>query len=200
VVGPDLGRRASCEAVERLVREHRNIGLLLVMLESYLAAMNAGEEVDEALLLDAMSYMTDFVDAFHHAKEKLAIETVADRSASIASAKAELEAQHQRIGEAGTWLRGTLAQVLRDQPISRQKLIRVGLSYTADMRRSMEFEESVVFPELAEVLDASAWHLIDTKIAPRPDPLFGEAVHKRYAELFRELAARFGCEDEARYD
>jgi hypothetical protein len=49
------------------------------------------------------------------------------------------------------------------------------------------------------VLDEGAWRLIEAKLAPQPDPLFGEAVHQRYAELFRELVERFGCEGEARY-
>lgn len=197
VVGPDLDRPASRAAVERLVREHRNIELLLLMLDSYFAAMSAGDEVDETLLLDAMTYMTDFVDAFHHAKEQLAIDTVAERSAQVASARTELEAQHKRIGEAGVWLRGTLEQVLRDEPVSRRKLIGVGLSYTAEIRRNMELEETVVFPALVQALDADAWLQIEARIAPQPDPLFGEAVHQRYAELYRELTARFGCEDEA---
>jgi hemerythrin-like domain-containing protein len=199
-VARDLERASSRAAVETLIREHRNIEVLLVMLDSYFAAMNAGDEVDEALLVDAMTYMTDYVDAFHHSKEQLAVDAVADRSRAIAAAKSELESQHRRIGEAGAWLRATLEQVLRDEPISRRKLISAGLAYTAEMRRNMELEETLVFPALVEVLDAEAWRVIEARLSPRPDPLFGEAVHQGYAELFRELAERFGLEDEAPYE
>jgi hemerythrin-like domain-containing protein len=199
-VARDLERASSRAAVETLIREHRNIEMLLVMLDSYFAAMNAGDEVDEALLVDAMTYMTDYVDAFHHSKEQLAVDAVAGRSRAIAAAKSELEAQHRRIGEAGAWLRATLEQVLRDEPISRRKLITTGLGYTAEMRRNMELEETSVFPALVEVLDTEAWRVIETRLSPRPDPLFGEAVHQRYAELFRELVERFGLEGEARYE
>jgi branched-chain amino acid transport system ATP-binding protein len=187
-------------AVETLIREHRNIEMLLVMLDSYFAAMSAGDEVDETLLVDAMTYMTEYVDGFHHSKEQLAIDVVAERSRAIACAKTELEAQHQRIGEAGAWLRATLEQVLRDAPVSRQKLIATGLTYTAEMRRNMELEEKLVFPALTEGLDADAWRVIEGRVPPQPDPLFGEAVHQRYAELFRELVERFGLEGEARYE
>lgn len=195
----ELEQAATRAAVDRLIREHRNIGQLLLVLDSYFAAMSSGDDVDERLLTDAMTYMTDYVDAFHHAKEQLAVEAVANRSRAIANARAELEAEHRRIGEAGAWLRSTLEQALRDQPISRRKLIAVGMSYTAEMRRNIELEETVVFPALVEVLDADAWRLIDAKLPPQPDPLFGEGVHQRYAELFRELVARFGCEGEACY-
>jgi hemerythrin-like domain-containing protein len=171
------------------------------MLDSYFAAMSAGDDVDETLLVDAMTYMTDYVDGFHHSKEQLAFDVVAGRSCKIAAAKIELEAQHRRIGEAGAWLRATLEQVVfRDAPVSRQKLIATGLTYTAEMRRNMELEERAVFPELAEVLDEEAWRLIHDRVPPQPDPLFGEAVHQRYAELFRELVERFGLEGEARYE
>jgi branched-chain amino acid transport system ATP-binding protein len=196
----EVERAASLAAVQTLIREHHNIEMLLVMLDSYFAAMSAGDEVDEALLVDAMGYMTEYVDGFHHSKEELAIDVVAGRSRAIANAKAELEAQHHRIGEAGAWLRDTLEQVLRDEPVSRHKLIATGLTYTAEMRRNMELEERLVFPALAEVLDADAWRVIDARVPPQPDPLFGEAVHQRYGELFRELVERFGMEGEARYE
>ncbi len=195
----ELERAVSRSAVDQLIREHRNIHVLLLMLDSYFAAMSSGDEVDETLLTDAMSYLTEYVDVFHHAKEQLAVEAVADRSRAIAAARPELEAQHRRIGQAGGWLHDTLERALRDDPVSRRELIEVGLSYAAEMRRSMELEEAVVFPALTELLDADAWRLIDTKLSPQPDPLFGEAVHQRYAGLFRELVDRFGCEGEARY-
>jgi branched-chain amino acid transport system ATP-binding protein len=188
-------------AVETLIREHRNIEMLLVMLDSYFAAMSAGDDVDETLLVDAMTYMTEYVDGFHHNKEQLAVDVVAERSPAIADAKAELEAQHRRIGQAGAWLRATLEQVvLRDAPVSRQKLIATGLTYTAEMRRNMELEERLVFPALTAGLDADAWRVIEARMPPQPDPLFGEAVHQRYAELFRELVERFGLEGEALYE
>jgi branched-chain amino acid transport system ATP-binding protein len=191
----------SQEAIETLVREHRNIEMLLVMLDSYFAAMSAGDDVDETLLVDAMTYMTDYVDGFHHSKEQLAIDVVAERCRAIADAKCELEAQHQRIGAVGAWLRATLEQVvLRDAPVSRRKLIAAGLAYTAEMRRNMELEERLVFPALVEGLDEDAWRLIRARVPPQPDPLFGEAVHQRYAELFRELIERFGLEGEAPYE
>jgi len=197
----EVDRPTSEAAVETLVREHRNIEMLLVMLDSYFAAMSAGDDVDEALLVDAMTYMMEYVGAFHHSKEQLAIDVVAERSQTIADAKDELEAQHRRIRDAGAWLRATLEQVvLRDAPISRQKLIATGLGYTAEMRRNMELEERFVFPALTEGLDADAWQVIRAKVPPQPDPLFGEAVHQRYAELFRELVERFGLEGEARYE
>lgn len=194
-VVPEVELPASQEAVGTLIREHRNIEMLLVMLDSYFAAMSAGEEVDEALLVDAMTYMTDYVDGFHHSKEQLAIDVVAERSDAISTTKSELEAQHRRIGEVGAWLRATLEQVvLRDAPVSRKKLIAAGLAYTAEMRRNIELEERLVFPALVGGLDADAWRLIRARVPPQPDPLFGEAVHQRYAELFRELVERFGLE------
>jgi hemerythrin-like domain-containing protein len=146
------------------MREHRDVDMLLLMLESYFATLSAGEDVDDALLLDAMRYMTDFAGGFHHAKERLAIEAAAQRSTAIAAAKPELEAQYERIGEAGPWLCSTLELTLRDAPVPKRRLFRAGLSYTAEVRRNMALEEKVVFPALCDMLDAGTWRLLDAKI------------------------------------
>jgi hemerythrin-like domain-containing protein len=200
VAAPNPERSASRLAVDRLVREHSDIALLLLMLDSYFAALDLGESVDDGLLLDAITYLTVFVDGFHRAKEQYAVEAVASRCATVRDARAALEGQYRHIRDCGLWLRGTLERTLRDEPMPRRRLALAGFEYAGEMRRNMEFKETTVFPALAEALDANAWKAIDARVGPQTDPLFGETVHQRYAELFRELAARFGCEEEARYD
>lgn len=183
--------------IERLVREHHSIEALMVMLDSHFAAMKAGDEVDEQLLLDAMSYLTEFSDGCHHAKEDLAIEVASELAPELPGLRAacgEIQAQHRRIREAGAALRDGLQRALLDAPVSRRCLADSGFSYTAEVRRNMATEESSLFPALLEALDAQAWARIDAKLGPCDDPLFGETVHQRYKDLFRSLTSRFGAE------
>jgi hemerythrin-like domain-containing protein len=185
---------ASSRAVERLVREHANIAMLLVMLDSYFAAMKAGDEVDDKLVLDAMRYLTEFVDSFHHSKVDLAVDAVGAQTPATKAIRSELAAQHDRIRLAGAALRDGLENALLDEPVPRQALADGGFDYTRELRRNMALEEAAVFPALAKALDADAWARIDAILGPQRDPLFGEVVHQRYANLFRELTGRFGCE------
>src|SRR5262249_1289231 len=64
---PARAREArSAAAISRLRREHRNIERLLTYLESELGRMSGGEDIDDALVLDAFTYLTEYVDRIHH--------------------------------------------------------------------------------------------------------------------------------------
>jgi hemerythrin-like domain-containing protein len=199
VMRPDTVATASQRAVQRLAREHGDVAKLLALLDANFVTMKGGGDVDDQLLLDAMSYLTGFVQSFHHAKEELAVEAVGDRSPAIQAIRGELTAQHCRIRDAGAALRDGLERALLDAPVLRQELADDGFAYTSEARHNMAFEEASVFRPLAETLDAEAWARIDAKLGSQRDPLFGEVVHQRYANLFRELTCRFGCEGSA-YD
>jgi hemerythrin-like domain-containing protein len=184
---------AARHTIDELVREHRHVETLLVMLDSYFAAMKLGDDVDDPLLLDTMSYLTGF-HGFHHAKEELAIEAALGRSPAIRHICGELGAQHRRIREAGALLHDELQGALLDEPISRRALADDGFAYSAAIRRNMALEEETVFPVLSDALDADACASIRARL-PRRDAFFGDAAGERYERLFHELTSRFGCDE-----
>ncbi len=184
-------------AIERLVREHDNIAQLLVVLDSQFASIARGDdEADDGLIRDAMTYMTDFVDNFHHGKEDLAVASVADRVESVRPLQKELNGQHLRIREAGRTLTAELERMLLDEPVRRRELATIGFDYAAQVRRNMEFEEGRVFPRLMEGFDEEACARIDARLGSPPDPLFGPAVHARYRALFQTLRRRIGIDSD----
>jgi hemerythrin-like domain-containing protein len=185
---------AAAHAVDRLVQEHDNVAQLLVVLDSLFAAIASGDDADDDLIRDAMTYLTEFVDTFHHAKEDVAVAVVAQRVESLRELQPELDAQHRRIEETGSALYGELQRMLLDEPVRRQEFAATGFSYTSEIRRNMEFEESRVFPQLLEGLDAEAWASIGARLDSPPDPLFGPAPHERYRALFRTLTRRIGID------
>ncbi len=183
-------------AVDRLVREHDNIAELLVVVDSLFAAIASGEEADDVLARDALTYLTEFVDAFHHAKEDLAVAVAAESVQDLRSLQPELRQQHRRIREAGETLYRELERMLLDEPVRRRELASNGFAYTGQIRRNVEFEESLVFPRLLEGLDADVWASIEARLDCPPDPLFGPAVHERYRALYATLASRIGLEED----
>jgi hemerythrin-like domain-containing protein len=185
---------ASRQAVGRLVREHDNIAQLLVVLDSQFAAIASGEDADDALIDDAMAYLTEFADRFHHAKEELAVEVVAARTASVRTLQPELNARHQLVRDAADALSSDVGRMLMDEPVRRQEFAATGFGYTSALRRSIEFEESSVFPRLIEGLDCDAWAQIDARLGSPLDPLFGPEVHERYRALFETLSRRMGID------
>ncbi|HEY3821917.1 MAG TPA: hemerythrin domain-containing protein [Polyangiaceae bacterium] len=180
-------------AIDQLVREHSSMAVLLVMLDSYFAAIKDGDEVDDSLLLDAMRYLTEFADSVHHTKEDLAVAAVFDRTAAIRAAQSELDAQHLRIRQSGMRLRADLERALLDVPMPRGALAAEGFAYTAELRRSIEFEEQRLFPILVDTLDDDEWARVGARLGPRLDPLFGERAEAEYIQLLAELTERFVC-------
>jgi hemerythrin-like domain-containing protein len=182
-------------AIERLVLEHDNIAQLLVVLDSQFASIARGDdEAEDDLIRDAMTYMTDFVDNFHHGKEDFAVAAVVDRVEGIRPLGDELNGQHRRIRETGLALTAELERMLLDEPVRRRELATIGFDYTAQVRRNMEFEEARVFPRLMEGFDEEACARIDARLGSPPDPLFGPAVHARYRALFQTLTRRIGID------
>jgi hemerythrin-like domain-containing protein len=187
-------RGSHVHAVDQLIHEHDNLAQLLVVIDSLFASIASGEEADDDLIRDATTYLTEFVDTFHHGKEDLAIAVAAERAEGPRAVQPKLREQHRRIHEAGTALCTELERMLLDEPVGRQGLAAGGFAYTAQIRRNVEFEESQVFPLLLEELGADAWTRIESDLACPPDPLFGPAVHERYRTLFRALTRKIGIE------
>jgi hemerythrin-like domain-containing protein len=185
---------ASRQAVARLVREHDNMAQLLVVLDSEFAAIASGDDADDDLIGNAMAYLTEFVDRFHNAKEELAVEVVAARAAGVRSVEPELRARHGLVRDAAGALSNSIGRILMDEPVGRQELAAAGFGYTSALRRSIEFEEGNVFPQLEQGLDSQAWAQIDARLGFPEDPLFGPAVHERYRGLFRTLTHRIGID------
>jgi hemerythrin-like domain-containing protein len=192
--GAKQDRCGHVHAVDQLVREHDNLAQLLVVVDSLFASIASGEEADDDLIRDATTYLTEFVDAFHHGKEDLALAVAAERAEGLQAVQRALRQQHLRIHEAGTALCTELERMLLDEPVRRQDLAAEGFAYTAEIRRNIEFEESKVFPVLLDELGADAWARIESELACPPDPLFGPAVNERYRTLFRTLTRKIGME------
>ncbi len=190
----DADAARSRREVERLRHEHGNIERLLLVLESHLAGFHAGEDLDEQLTLDALSYLIDYVDRFHHSREDLIVELLAAREPVVRAMLPTLSAQHEGIRSNGAALRDRLERALVDEPVAREDLVRHGFAYTAELRRNMALEDTVVFPLVATGIGGSEWDAMNANVAAGVDPLFGSVVDKRHRALFEEITRRAGCD------
>ena len=181
------------DTIARLRREHGNVELLLLVLESQLARIHRGDDVDEGLVLEIFRYLTGYVDVFHHGREDAAIEMLAERVAVVRAAMPVLTAQHDEIRSRGAALRDRLERAVVDEPVSRPELVRAGFSYARSLRKNMALEEAIVFPAAADVMSPAEWAAIDAKLGVPGDPLFGGQRDDRFRRLFEELTTRAGC-------
>lgn len=185
--------RRSSTAISRLRREHGNIDRVLSFLESELARLNGGEDIDDALVLDAFTYLTEYVDRCHHAREDVAVELLAARSRTVSELRPVLAAQHEALRGSGTSLRKRLESALLDEPVARHEIARDGSVYTRELRQNMALEEEFFFNVATSLMSEEDWTAIDAQLGAHTDPLFGELIEDRFRELAEELAQRAGC-------
>lgn len=181
----------STDGIEQLVREHSTVSDLLALLDSTLSEERSGKDVDDRLLLDAISQLAEFTDRVHHPKEDLAIEAATARVPALRALQRELSAEHLRVRERSAAVRAVLENALADAPVPRGPLADLGFAYTSEARRNMAFEEIRVFPRLLEVLDEEAWAAIDARIGPGSGPAGVRAAADRYERWLRALTERF---------
>lgn len=167
--------------------EHLRFARLLDLLEGQLDRFHYGERPDYPLMLEAMRYMTRYVDARHHPREDLAFARLAERRAQSRRIVKKLLDEHQVIVRDGERLVMLLEEVLDDAFIAREDVERPGRAYIQGLRAHMRCEERL-FPWVASTLDARDWAEIDKAVPVLPDPLLSPAGQEAFESLRRLLA------------
>lgn len=177
------------EAVAALLGEHRYQALLLNALEKQVGQLNQELEPDVEVLYGVMHYMTNFPDRYHHPKEDLIFERLAQRDPSQRVMVDKLQAAHASISRAGEELFALIERqhgdaAKADTHPERWREIRERASaYITTLRRHMDIESLQLFPKAIVGLEAADWREIDADMRPIVDPIFGGEVADEYQTL-----------------
>jgi hemerythrin-like domain-containing protein len=180
---------AMTERIARWLEEHSNFARLLDVLEGELEAFHWGAKPNYRLMLDVMSYMTQYPDRFHHPSEELAFRKGVERNPRLKGAVASLGEEHTKLLQRGESLVLRLEAVLNEAILPRADVEASGLEYIRCLRRHMRREELEVFPAIGRLLTAADWMEIDRAIACRPDPVFGPKALAKFRTLRRQIWA-----------
>jgi hemerythrin-like domain-containing protein len=173
----------------RWLEEHSNFARLLDVLEGELEAFHWAAKPNYRLMLDVMSYMTQYPDRFHHPSEELAFAKAVHRNPRLQIPVEALNEEHGLLCKMGESLVERLEAVLNEALLPRAEVEAGGLEYIRCLRRHMRREEVEVFPAVGRLLSAKDWDEIDERIEHRPDPVFGPKVLARFRALRRQIAA-----------
>ncbi len=175
----------------RLRAEHGNIARLLLVLESQLAGIHAGEEYDARLIRDALEYLLEYVDGFHHEREDLIATAMAIHEPTLGSSIASLASHHVAVRASGAELDAILERVVDGGLAPRAELVQRGFAYCTALRRSMAVEESIL--DLGTEAPDGGPSPRGSR-AGRPAALERGAEEDRYRALFEALTHRVGCD------
>jgi len=109
--------------------EHVYFGKLLRLLQRELDVFHAGERPNYELMLDVISYLSDFADRLHHPREDVAFARLAKRCPELELALARLRQEHGVIAQAGEKLRGLLAAALDGAFVKRAEIEMAAAMY-----------------------------------------------------------------------
>jgi hemerythrin-like domain-containing protein len=186
---PGYSKRSKVMAktLEQLHTDHINASKLLNILEQQFDLLAAGQEADIGLMIDIMTYMTQYPDLYHHPKEDLIFEQWQKRDASVGPLVEEIGVEHKSIIRSSIHALELLRGVMIDVLQRRDEILAAGRSYITRQREHMNKEEGELFPRMMTTLRSEDWQWIDELMAAQEDPLFGRVVSKQFRKRYDQI-------------
>lgn len=175
--------------LEDLRRDHRNMTLLLDLLERECEHIRDGSSTDYELIHDVLQYMTTFADAVHHPKEDLIYEELKSIRPELQGGFERISLDHRCIAEQGQKLREKFALVDSEGTCSRNALVDETMRYVNLLRSHMQWEEIDLFERCRAMACTGHQFVKCDHSSGADDPLFGSRVQSKYARLFKRIAA-----------
>lgn len=182
----------AADIVERLASEHDNVTRLLLALESALAELNSGHDVDFELLRRVQRFASETIDERHHRGEMRAFQALARLRPALTWVIDAIGAEHDRIHADGVRLGLMFERTLVGEPLARRTLARAGFTYVTDVRRCLALEEETLHGELLRLSPAEVTVIVEA-LGSAGDGRGDDArARATYAELTRAIGC--GCE------
>jgi hemerythrin-like domain-containing protein len=172
--------------IERLFREHRNIEMLLAVLERELEIFDRGGRPDYEVIRAIISYFEVYPEVYHHPQEDVVFAKLKLRDPAAAAKVGDLALEHQKGAERLRRVAEAVESVLADREILRQNVDTIVRDFIEYERRHIMMEDRDFFPAALKALQPQDWTEIASAMTNHEDPLFSEAAE----ETFDALRAR----------
>jgi len=172
--------------IERLSREHRNIEMLLAVLERELEIFDRGDRPDYEVIRAIIGYFELYPEVYHHPQEDLVFAKLKIRDPAAAAKVGNLALEHQKGAERLRRVAQAVDSVLADREILRQNVDNIVRDFIGQERRHIMMEDRDFFPAALKALGPQDWAEIASALTSHEDPLFSEAAE----ETFDALRAR----------
>ena len=140
--------------------EHAWFSRLLELVRGQLDLVHAGERPDYELMLDVVAYLREYSDRFHHPREDVAFERLAERCPEMDLVLARLRQEHRVIAHAGETLREHLEAILAGAIVPRGEVevaVAMCLVYYGN---HIAKEEEDILPRAAQALTPQDWEAV----------------------------------------
>jgi hemerythrin-like domain-containing protein len=170
-----------------LREDHRNMAMVLNVLESTVETAATGEDPDFELVDEIMRYMTVYPDAVHHPKEDIVYAELKQQRPDLADGLDDVAQDHAEIAILGSKLRDDVEAVVAGAAVRREQFIRDALMYVGRLRRHMNWEEEDLFSRIDTMIGEDA-HAVDVgELFRIKDPVFELEVEAGFRRLIDTL-------------
>ena len=176
--------------LRKLRQDHRNMSVMLNLLELESNRLFEGEDTDFELLHDIMHYMTVYADVVHHPKEDRIYAVLKAVRPDLSSGFDRITIDHRHIAELSVRLRNDVASVNSGGVVRRKSIVADMLRYVNTLRGHMQWEELDLFRRIEEMI-AEGHELIEAAtFLQTSDPVFGKQVEAKFSRLYESVQER----------
>ena len=174
--------------MKALRAEHRHIATVMQLFSDQLQAIEAGDTVDVHVVYEVMDYMATWPDRYHHPREDLIYNRVAELDRKAADDVDTLQRDHDVTARRGQELLRDIER-WREGEVKGSAIVKAGREYVGHMYEHMNVEEKVVFPHIESVLTLEDWRELaeDDELRAISLPVFGPRVQREFRNLARKL-------------
>lgn len=187
-IDSDTSPRAA--AIGTILREHRLLASVLILLDSLLTeVVNGGTTPDFTLIATILCYIDAFPERFHHPKENrylfsaLRSAAVRARDGECAAMVDRLEEEHRISANLLLGLQRCFIAYQAHLPGATSNFVNACAAYTRFHLDHMQVEESQLLPLAVQHLNPDEWAMIARAFAANADPLRGVDSERTYDRL-----------------
>ena len=170
-----------------LREDHRNMAIMLGLLEQAADRIRDGEEPDYELIHDVMRYMTVYSDAVHHPKEDVLYGVMQAEHPKLAAGLERVGIEHRELAELGETLRNDVEAIASGAPVTRDRMVSDTRNYVQCLRQHMAWEEEDLFRRADKLAQEESAMFVDVTDFDRLDPVFGSEREHSFANLLQNI-------------
>ncbi len=175
------------ELLRELREDHRNMAIVLDLLESAAKQAYKGEDPDFELVAEIMRYMTVYPDAVHHPKEDIIYARLREQREDLAEGLDDVPGDHEKIAVLGGRLRDDVEAVIAGAALRREKFIEDVTRYVKHLRGHMTWEEDDLFERVESMLDMEPLEFDVSEYDHIKDPVFELEIEAGFKRLMSSL-------------
>jgi len=177
-----MNKKAAAVLAE-LRQDHKNMALMINLIERESNQIYRGAEPDYELLGDIMHYMTVYPDAVHHPKEDQLYAELRAVRPDLSVGFERITMDHRHIAELSVKLRNDIAAINAGTPIKRNAVVADALRYVNTLRGHMQWEELDLFRRVDEMIKEGHDAFDTANFTHMSDPVFGPEVEQNFDRL-----------------